>query len=147
VKLINEGLWYKKDKIEIQYGKNPNDDSFLSPDNGLRQKSEQIDVNTIQHYVNHLDIEKIDFLKVEAEGAEPEIIKGLNQLRPRNIVVNAGEERDGRPTGREVMELLQDMGYNLVGVKRGRVLFFTLEKVGSNAFADFFTKSTLEDNK
>lgn len=138
VDIINKGLWNKQDELEIRYGESDGDDGFLRPDNDSGESVENIPVNALEAYSEQLGIDQIDFLKIEAEGAEPEIIEGIEELRPRNIVVNAGEERDGQPTGVEVMELLQPMGYKLVGMKRGHILFFTLEDVGHAAFRSEF---------
>lgn len=140
IDIINEGLWKEKDEIEIRYGKKPRDDGFLRPDEDSGESVGNVPVNTIESYSKELGIESIDFLKIEAEGAEPEIIEGMGDLRPRNIVVNAAEERDGQPTGAKVMKLLQPMGYNLVGVKWGHILFFTTEDVSHCAFRSEFRR-------
>lgn len=141
VTLINEGLWNEPDHLEIKYGAGGGDDGFLEPDTreGAEPVSENIPVNTVENYVEELDIDGVDFLKIEAEGAEPEIIKGIGNLQIRNIAVNCGEERDGEPTGEEVMQLLQPLGYELVGMKRGHILFFTLDGVSHSAFRSVFS--------
>lgn len=134
IRLINEGLWNEKDEIEIRYGANGGEDGFLEPDFDTGKVGEAIPVNTLEKYVEQLDIGSVDFLKIEAEGAEPEIVEGLGELDIENIVINADEERDGEPTGKEVMELLQPKGYNLVAIKRGHILFFTSNPVTHRAF-------------
>jgi FkbM family methyltransferase len=141
VTLINEGLWNEPDDLEIQYGAAGGDDGFLEPDTGEATDpvSENIPVNTVENYVEELDIDRVDFLKIEAEGAEPEIIKGIGDLQIRNIAVNCGEERDGEPTGKEVMQLLHPLGYELLGMKRGHILFFTLDEVTHKAFRSVFS--------
>lgn len=138
VKLINKGLWNDRDTLEIKYGGSGSEDGFLEPDKGITGTGGEIEVNSLEEYVKQLNIEEVDYLKVEAEGAEPEIIKGIGDLHIENIVVNAGEERDGEPTGREVMELLQPQGYSLVGIKKGHILFFTLNSVSHRAFRSEF---------
>jgi FkbM family methyltransferase len=140
VTLINEGLWNEPDHLEIKYGVSGGDDGFLEPDNGEGPEpvSENIPVNTVENYVEELDIDEVNFLKIEAEGAEPEIIQGIGNLEIRNIAVNCGEERGGEPTGEEVMQLLQTLGYELVGMKRGHILFFTLDEVPHSAFRSVF---------
>lgn len=134
--LINEGLWNEPDDLEIKYGEGVGDDGFLEPDSGegTETVNENIPVNTVENYVEELDIDRVDFLKIEAEGAEPEIIKGIGDLQIRNIAVNCEEERNGEPTGEEVMQLLQERGYELVGMKRGHILFFTLDTISHYAF-------------
>lgn len=139
ITLLNKGLWNESDELDIKYGNSGGDDGFLEPDSGTARSDIQIPVDTLENYMQKLDIDEIDFLKVEGEGAEPEIIEGLGELRPKKIAVNADEEREGEPVGREVMELLQPMGYNLVGMKSGHILFFTLESTSHQAFRSEFS--------
>jgi len=128
VRIVNKGLWNEKDKMEIKYGRDSGDDGFLHPDSKLDKVGRYIDVHRLEFFINEMKIDSIDFLKIEAEGAEPEVIEGMGDLRPRHIVVNAGRERDGETTGEEVISLLRSKGYNLVGVKYGTNLFFTTEE-------------------
>jgi FkbM family methyltransferase len=134
VKILNRGLWNEESELEIQYGSSGADDGFLSPDTGGKKTSENIPVNTLEEYVNQLDVDEVNFLKVEAEGAEPEILEGMGELRPEKIVVNADEERDGNSPSKEIMDSLQSKGYNLVGMSLGCVLFFVLDTEYHYAF-------------
>ncbi|TYT60259.1 FkbM family methyltransferase [Natrialba swarupiae] len=136
VDIYNNGLWYEKDTLQIKYGESGVDDGFLDPDIDSGERGEKIPVNTIESYVGEFNIPRVDFLKVEAEGAEPEILEGLGQLRPQKIAVDAGEERGGEPTGSEVLKLLQPMGYSLVGMNKGKRLFFTRDPVDHEALKD-----------
>jgi FkbM family methyltransferase len=57
----------------------------------------------------------IDLLKIEAEGAEPEVIKGCIKLikRVKFIVVDAGPERYGKKTNLKVKNILEKNGFNI----------------------------------
>jgi FkbM family methyltransferase len=144
IELINAGLWSHPSELEIQFGEHGADDGFLQPD---VPRSEQHDdesviirVDTIENFVSELNIEptEIELIKIEAEGAEPEILKGLGSIRPTHIVINADEERDGKPTGLAVAKKLQPLGYELVGIKNGCMLFFTQRQIRS-AFRNEFS--------
>lgn len=134
ITLYNKGLWDEKSELEIQHGESGGDDGFLTPDSGTNEVGEIIPVDTLEGFVDSLDIEEVNFLKIEAEGAEPEIIEGLGELRPEKIVVNADEERDGESPIEEIMHPLQSMGYNLVAMSLGCVLFFVLDTEYNYAF-------------
>jgi FkbM family methyltransferase len=125
IQLINKGLWNESDLLTIRYGKKRGDDGFLQPDSEEISKTTiEIEVDTLQSFVNELGLHRVDFLKIEAEGAEPEVLQGLGDLRPRVIVVNAGPERDGQPVFTEIFRILEPKGYGLVAMK-GDTLFFT----------------------
>ena len=129
VKMINSGLWNSQKEMKICYGEKSEDDGFLEPDQDSGRTGRKIQVDTLKGHLSSIGVDNVDFLKIEAEGAEVEVIEGLNGLRPRSIVVNAGEERGGEPTGKDVVSLLKQMGYSLVGLKMGHVLFFTSKKI------------------
>jgi superfamily II DNA/RNA helicase len=57
---------------------------------------------------------KIDFLKVEAEGAEPEVLSGLCGLNIPKIVVFCSPKCNVRSPVSEVADLLVEFGYRIV---------------------------------
>lgn len=134
IALLNEGLWNKKDELEIQYSSEDYDDGFLDLDSENTTSAENISANTLEEYVDRLNIDEVNFVKIEAEGAEPEIIEGMGEIRPEKIAVNADEERGGESTSKEVIDLLQSRGYNLVAASRGHILYFVLDEVPFYAF-------------
>jgi FkbM family methyltransferase len=135
ITLIQKGVFNESGKLELEYGKTSDDDGFLAPDSGSAEKKRtEVPVDTLESHVESLNIDTVDFLKVEAEGAEPEVLKGIGELNIEKIVVAAGTERDGKSTGKQVTEILKELGYSLVGSKRGHILFFKLNTDSSRAF-------------
>jgi hypothetical protein len=65
----------------------------------------------IENFAEELSINKIDFLKVEAEGVEPEVLKSIGDLHVRKVVVNCSSERYGESPLCEVKNILREMGY------------------------------------
>lgn len=60
-------------------------------------------------------IEKVKLLKIEAEGAEPEVLMGLGD-RIKDIgyiAIDAGPERFGKSTVSEVVEILEKNGFQI----------------------------------
>jgi FkbM family methyltransferase len=145
VELVNAGLWSHPSELEIQFGESGDDDGFLEPDNPKSDSHDDesilVRVDTIENFVSELNIDptEIELIKIEAEGAEPEILEGLGKIRPKHVVVNGGEERDGKPTGLAVTKKLQPLGYELVGIKKGHILFFTQRPIGHSAFRNEFS--------
>lgn len=128
VKVYQKGLWNEKDRLKIKYGEELHDDSFLAPDNGQKGLSkDSIPVNTLKHFIEELEIEKVNFIKIEAEGAEPEIVEGIRGLDIDKVVVNVDKERDGKSPKKDIIRTLQEEGYSLLGVKKGCMLCFMLD--------------------
>lgn len=84
-------------------------------------------VTTVDKVLEDAGISRIDVLKVEAEGSEPEVLRGASRtLRNTYIcVVDAGPERQGRSTAPECIEILQKAGFVLVDLRfpRGILVF------------------------
>jgi FkbM family methyltransferase len=88
------------------------DSSIIKPDNFdsvIKVKSVTLD----EFFFNKNYI--IDLLKIEAEGAEPEVIAGCIKLikRVKFIVVDAGPERYGKKTDLKVKNILEKNGFNI----------------------------------
>lgn len=89
------------------------DDSLLDPDEGAIGQSELVTVRTLQSVITELAIKPEHvFLKIEAEGFEVEVVKGLGDIQPRLIVVDVTAERDGASPREEIRALLESLGYD-----------------------------------
>lgn len=105
--------WNEPREMEINYGLFSKDDSLLRPDTGDTGISKIVRVDTVEKFAAENGVEKIDFLKIEAEGAEPEVIDGIGDVDVEKIVVNCSPERDGKSPATEVIEKLTTMGYEV----------------------------------
>lgn len=83
---------------------------------------------TLDEFVASNSIERIDFLKLEAEGAEPEVLAGAERAlaMTRKVSIDCGPERQGEPTRDAVFEYLQrydfeihESGKMLYGIRVG----------------------------
>lgn len=66
-----------------------------------------------------LAVPRVDFLKVEAEGWEPEVLAGASNVlrhRVRKVAVDAGPERRGESTGAAVEAILTSHGFRVQSV-------------------------------
>ena len=88
-----------------------------------------IETMTLDQYVQEHGIGEIEVLKVEAEGAEPEVLRGATQTLPkcRYVTVDCGRERgvDRESTLRDVCNILFDCGFFIVDceIPRCGILF------------------------
>lgn len=104
--------------------------SPASADSTLLQQSGkgvEVEVWTLPTWMAQRGVKEIDFLKLEAEGFEPEILQGAGEaLRSvRKIAVDCGPERYGQPTFEQCEALLAPWfrtwrrGWLLFGVRTG----------------------------
>lgn len=79
----------------------------------------EVEVSTLDHALEGLDLPRIDILKVEAEGAEPEVLMGATRtLRKVDLcVVDAGPEREGSSTAAQCLKILQAEGFEMIDLR------------------------------
>lgn len=114
-------------------GKSPFYISDLNADSSLIEPKRYEDVFyiqciTLKKFIIDRKLSSIDFLKVEAEGAELEVIKGLQDYisRVKKIAVDGGPENQGKTTYNEVKEFLEKSGFHVQ--VRGKEVFAINER-------------------
>ena len=104
-KVISKGLWSTNCKKKLYVlGKRSGSSSMYKPskngfdlynfkkkDFSLFDVSEEIDIEctTIKESLNKLDIKHLDFLKIDTQGSELEILKGLGEYFPSMMKIEA----------------------------------------------------------
>jgi FkbM family methyltransferase len=82
---------------------------------------------TLDDFIDENNIEFVDLIKCDAEGAEPEVIEGLkrNSSKVGYISVDTGPERNGECTTSDVIMLLKDRNFEIIKIpnaEHGRVI-------------------------
>lgn len=113
VKVAPYAAWSEEKIVEMNQSKFPNENSLLDVDAGAINKSVYVDADTVPNIVRMFDIDKIDFLKIEAEGVEPEILKGVlsDDMPVAKIAVDASAERNADDCVTEIIDLFERYGY------------------------------------
>lgn len=93
------------------FGEDPTENSLINLDRGGHATIKEVPIMRLEDLIDKQDLPHIDFLKLDAEGAEPEVVAGFGNNRPEKISIDAGPEREGKPTDAEVVNRLEDMGY------------------------------------
>tara|TARA_B100001057_G_scaffold465813_1_gene522291 strand:+ start:1252 stop:2187 length:936 start_codon:yes stop_codon:yes gene_type:complete len=126
---INKGLWSSK-KVKNLYilGKRPGSSSMFMPNKdslkiyGFKEKdlnlfevtkTQQVECDTIENSLNELKINNIDYLKIDTQGAELEILKGLGRYKPLLIKceVQIYSMYKGIPGWTELLNYLSKLNY------------------------------------
>lgn len=124
ITLNNVGLYSETRRIGLNISANSVEHSLLMPDDGQRVDVREIDVITLKDYLQRRDIPKLDFVKIEAEGVEPEVFDGLQGLKPSKLAIDVSPERNGESPADELRERLMPLGYEIR--QRGHVMFASL---------------------
>ena len=101
-------------------------DSSLIPPQDRVRASVWADCVSLDEFVLENEIGTIDLLKIEAEGSEPEVIRGgLRTLEStRYLALDAGPERGGVSPAQECLDLLDAAGFSVLdqNARMGRFL-------------------------
>jgi len=126
---INKGLWSSKGIRKLYIlNKRPQSSSMYEPDKrslaiyGFKEKdfhlfdvskTEMVECDTLSSSLKELNINTLDYLKIDTQGAELEILKGLENYRPLMIKceVQIFPMYKKEPSWTEVTDLLYKLGY------------------------------------
>lgn len=133
--IINKGLWSKKQKkILFLLDNRLGSSSMYEPDkeffdlHDIKKKNYQnfeitrtveVECDTLSNELDKLQIKKLDYLKIDTQGAELEILKGLGPFRPLFIRVEAHffSMYKNVPSWHELVNFLYDLNYVLIDLK------------------------------
>jgi len=133
--VVNKGVWSKKEKkklfiLDNRLGSSsmfePNKRNFdlhkIKKDNFKNYdvtRIVEIDCDSISNLLSELDIKNLDYLKVDTQGAELEIIKGLGSYRPLLIKIEAHifSMYKNAPSWHKILNLLYELNYVVIDWK------------------------------
>lgn len=131
------GLWNETGELKF-YSKPSSADSSLIEISGFSE-IKTVSVITLDDYVQQRGISAIELLKVEAEGAEPEVLQGArNSLSVcRYVTVDCGPERGltSENTVREVTNYLYGMGFRIAQFEATRIIILFEQAAASARLA------------
>jgi FkbM family methyltransferase len=117
----NIGLFDFEAVLNLNLSSTCVDDSLLHPDTGATGHAVPIRVRRIDEWAAEIGLDRIDFLKVEAEGVETEIVKSIGILPVGKIAVDCSPERDGMSNLKQIAAHLEGEGFAVRS--RGWMLF------------------------
>ena len=87
------GLWYKETKIPFYHANETGDSSLLPRD--YSRPNDLILVHTLDSLLSEMNVGEIDLLKLDAEGAEPEVLLGAEKTLKitKYVTADLGPER------------------------------------------------------
>jgi FkbM family methyltransferase len=112
----------KKSKLTFYISENAADNSNSLVNNHRTDRKEEtieVEVNTIDDFAAERNIPKIDFIKVDVEGAELQLLKGavntIKKDKPKMILsVHPGPIQNFGDSTKDIWNLLHDAGYKIV---------------------------------
>lgn len=114
VSVVEKVAWKEEGEITFNISDDATESSVLGIDKGDLINTVQLPATTVESIANEFGVEKIDFLKIDAEGAEPEVLEGIRDLDIRKIAVDCTPERNGRSPQSQVDSWLNNHGFDTI---------------------------------
>jgi FkbM family methyltransferase len=121
IALNQTGLYSATSRMNLNISASSVEHSLLLPDDGQAIGVREIDVLALSDYCSTRNICKLDFLKIEAEGVEPEVFEGLGDLKPNKLAIDVSPERNSESPAEELRARLTPLGYEIR--QRAHVMF------------------------
>ncbi|MGB8852065.1 MAG: FkbM family methyltransferase [Pirellulales bacterium] len=122
---VNKGLWSYDGQLTIS---NDGGVSATIGSHGLL-----IQVASLDHEIERLGITKVDFIKMDIEGAEIRALEGCGQILKTNdvrLAIGSYHEFEGQVTYPRVESILRDSGYETITEYPWRLNTYANRKLG-----------------
>jgi FkbM family methyltransferase len=122
----NAGLWNSTTEIDFYVSTANADSSIIKPES----YTQQIRISASRLDEAKIEVSNIDLIKLEAEGAEYEVIQGAEGLltKTRYISADLGFERGGKSTLAEVTNFLTERDFEIVSFGYPRIVLLFKNK-------------------
>lgn len=123
----NALIWKTEEPLTFYSEPRKADSSIFKPISDETVQAITLPATTLDRLAERHGIDRVDLLKCDAEGAEPEVIEGGRALlaRTRQVAFDTGAERMGQETSDDVERLLKDLGFTVSHeIRRRRKITF-----------------------
>lgn len=120
VTVKDELLWSEEAELRFKLADDPTESSILEADSGPSTNITRLG-RPLSDVLKAANIDTVDYLKLDAEGAEPEVLAGSDGIRIRRAAIDTTAERDGEPTTATVRSFFNRQGHETM--VRNRIVF------------------------
>ncbi|MFH1276155.1 MAG: FkbM family methyltransferase [Candidatus Woesearchaeota archaeon] len=109
--LINKALYNKN--TTLNFSSNFSDSIVIDDNKNSSITTSEIDAVTLDSELKKIGINKVDFIKMDIEGAELELIEGANEIlkNTSRLGIACYHERNGTTTGKILPQIFKEKGF------------------------------------
>ncbi len=124
--IIGKGVWSSKNTMKLYAHQFDYGHSLFKNLVGAKETYEtvEVEVDTLDHILSELGVNRVNFIKMNIEGAEIEALKGANQTLAGNylsLAIEAQHEVNGEPTNKSILSLLEKAQFSTFLGPKGEV--------------------------
>lgn len=123
--IIPKGIWSREDKLMLHLSSSTEGHGFYQGD-AKENESTEVEVNTIDNMLREMGIKKVNFIKMNIEGAEVEALKGMDNTLGDNdvkVAIEAHHIVGGQKACEIVRPQLENMGFQVQAKWGGLILY------------------------
>ena len=123
--IVNRGIWSSKKDLKMNKGQYNRSHTFIDDHPEKTSEGLILQVDTLDDILKELNIEKVDFIKMDIEGSEVEALDGMKEVfkfKP-NMVIAAYHQFNGKETYHEVIKKLKDNNFQLRTLKGHKMVY------------------------
>lgn len=111
VEVIHKGVWSAKSKLKLNLAERTGGHSFYK--GHCIGKFEEVEVDTLDSILRESGIRRVNFVKMDIEGAEIEALKGANETLRNDVklAIAAYHVVDGKKTYKTIAPQLEERGF------------------------------------
>jgi FkbM family methyltransferase len=112
VSIIQKGVWKEKDVLTFKR----NDDDYQSSSIDLSYKDAetyQMNVDSLDNILEQEELDRMDFMVIQLNGAELEALEGLTKILPNHVAIAARYKKDGHIASTLIRDHLQAKNYRV----------------------------------
>jgi len=113
VTLVNAACWNKNEKLKLYLAQLPGDHSVKEP---VSTDFVEVSALKLDDILKHLQIEYVSFIKIDAEGADGEVLEGAEETIARNPHLKIIFEATNEDNLAKCQEVLEKHGFAIVRV-------------------------------
>jgi FkbM family methyltransferase len=114
VVIVQKGVWSEAGKLKLYSGNYSMTPSFYLQEWQVKESTE-VEVDTLDNIIEGLGIRRVDFIKMDVEGAELEALKGMKETLRSNVklAISAYHEQDGKATYKTIVPWLKSKRFRV----------------------------------
>jgi len=115
--VVPKGLWDHKDKLRLQLSKISTSAHSLFTNPSVSSEFEVVEVDTLDNILNELGIKRVDFVKMDIEGAETVSLTGMAETLQSNntlkLAIAAYHTVGGKTTAKTIASKLKNRDFEI----------------------------------
>jgi FkbM family methyltransferase len=113
--IVNKGIWSSKKHLKMNIGQYNRSHSFIKDHPEKTSQELILQVDTLDNILKELNIETVDFVKMDIEGSEIEALNGMEKVfksKP-SMAIAAYHQFKGKETYLHVIKKMEDKNFQL----------------------------------